>query len=67
MKVLLNDEPCEVADGANIVDLLNANDLHDFRGWAVAVNQEIIPNSQLRNKILSEGDELLLIQATQGG
>ncbi len=36
-------------------------------GIAVAVNQDIITKSNWNTQILFEGDEVLIIKATQGG
>ena len=36
-------------------------------GIAVAVNQDIISKSDWNQKTLNEGDEVLIIKATQGG
>ena len=42
-------------------------DRDDLRGWAVAINEDVIPRQDFENTFLSEGDRVLLIQATQGG
>ena len=41
--------------------------LLEVRGWAFAVNDTIIPKTQLKDTVLMEGDRILLIKATQGG
>jgi thiamine biosynthesis protein ThiS len=41
--------------------------LEDLRGWAVAVNEQVIPSEEMNARKLFEGDRILLIQATQGG
>jgi thiamine biosynthesis protein ThiS len=40
----------------------------DFsKGWAVAVNESIIPKHDFDNTFLFDKDRVILIQATQGG
>ena len=38
-----------------------------MRGWAVAVNESIIPKHDYDNTFLFDEDRVILIQATQGG
>ena len=67
MNISLNDEPHEIAEGIKLKDFLVTLDLDDFNGWAVAINENVIPRDTFQVVILHEGDKLLLIQATQGG
>ena len=67
MNISLNDEPHEIAEGMKLKDFLVMLDLDDFNGWAVAINENVIPRDTFQVVILHEGDKLLLIQATQGG
>jgi thiamine biosynthesis protein ThiS len=39
----------------------------DLRGWAVAVNGNIISKYDFEKTFLCEEDRVILIQATQGG
>ena len=41
--------------------------MHDLSGWAVAVNEEIVPTEKLSEISLNEDDRIILVQATQGG
>ncbi len=47
--------------------LLNDIGMVDFSGWAIALNEEVIPHGDINGKTLVEGDRLILVQATQGG
>lgn len=38
-----------------------------YKGIAVAVNNEIISKNEWSNRVLAEGENVLLIRATQGG
>jgi thiamine biosynthesis protein ThiS len=41
--------------------------MNSLNGWAVAVNEEVVPTDKLTHFILSDNDRIILIQATQGG
>ena len=67
MKVLLNDETRELNGKATVGSLLEEIELTDLAGWAVAVNEQVIAKDETVDYELSEGDRVILIQATQGG
>ena len=67
MKVLLNDETRELNGKATVGSLLEEIELTDLAGWAVAVNEQVIAKDETLDYELSEGDRVILIQATQGG
>ena len=47
--------------------LLNHIGMKDFTGWAIALNEEVVPYAEIKQKTLGDGDRLILVQATQGG
>ena len=67
MKILLNDHNLEISETTSLDILLKDLGQDDLRGWAVAINEDVIPRQDFENTFLSEGDRVLLIQATQGG
>lgn len=67
MKILLNDENYEIAESTSITMLFHKLGKDDTRGWAVAVNESIIPKHDFEKTLLCEEDRVILIQATQGG
>ena len=67
MKIIFNDEEKELADRAMLRDLLNEIGLFELSGWAIAVNEEVVPSEKVDHCKLSENDNIILIQATQGG
>ena len=67
MRILVNEEGRELPEGSTLLTLLDALSLEDLRGWAVAVNEQVIPSDEMSLRELIEGDRVLLIQATQGG
>ena len=67
MKVLLNDETHEMNGESTVGALLDEIELSDLAGWAVAVNERVIARDEATDYELSEGDRVILVQATQGG
>ena len=67
MKVFLNDETREMKGGSTVGSLLDEIELNDLAGWAVAVNERVIARDETIDYELSEGDRVILVQATQGG
>ena len=67
MKVFLNDDSREVKGESTVGSLLDEIDLNDLAGWAVAVNEHVIARDEAADYELSEGDRVILVQATQGG
>ena len=67
MKILLNDENYEIAENSSLTMLFQKLGKEDLRGWAVAVNGNIISKNDFERIFLCEEDRVILIQATQGG
>jgi sulfur carrier protein len=68
MKVLLNGETAEFADGATVQTALDALDLPAAgRGVAVAVDAEVVPRTQWDATHLHEGARVEILRAIQGG
>ena len=67
MKLTFNDEARELPDGTSLQALLAEFGLDVRKGLAVAVNQSVVPSAQWTATELVDGDDVLVIQATQGG
>lgn len=67
MTVLVNDDPREVPESSHLAHLLRDMGIDAQRGVAVALNGKVVPSVQWPETRLSSNDEVLLIQATQGG
>ncbi|PDH28407.1 MAG: thiamine biosynthesis protein ThiS [Puniceicoccaceae bacterium MED-G30] len=67
MKLSVNGEDREFPDGGRLGCLLDELALSSRKGVAVAVNQSVVPTREWGERELSEGDAVLVIQATQGG
>ena len=67
MKVFVNEVERQVEEGMTVRQLLEALNLIDLRGWAVAINEQIVQRDLFADFVLSPKDRILLLQATQGG
>lgn len=67
MKVFVNDDSKEIPAGSSLHSLLNDIGMKEFSGWAIALNEVVVPIAEIKQKSLNEGDRLILVQATQGG
>ncbi len=69
MTITVNGETrSDVADGTTVDGLLDLLDLpHRDRGVAVAVAAEVVPRTSWATTVLSDGDQVEVLVAVQGG
>ena len=67
MKIYLNDDLKIIEEGLSLAMFLENLEMHDLSGWAVVINEEIVPTEKLSEISLNEDDRIILVQATQGG
>ncbi len=67
MIVYVNDEPREYR-GESIYELLQSMGIDPERhGIAVAVNAEVIPRDEWKNRRINDGDKIEVVHAIAGG
>lgn len=66
MRISLNDEGIELENALTVKALLVQLGYHQ-PGCALAINQTIIPRDSWDNRLLQDGDDILLFQAIAGG
>lgn len=66
MEILLNGQPCRIADGANLEELLREQGLAERR-VAVEVNGEIVSRGRHAGHSLRPGDRIEIVHALGGG
>lgn len=66
MNIIVNGDKVELADGANVKQLAEKQNLPE-KGVAVAVNNDMVPRTDWENRILKEGDDVIIIKAVCGG
>ena len=68
MKVVLNGDERELAEGATVQAAVEALDLPAAgRGVAVAVDAEVVPRTQWEKHTLQDGARIEVLRAIQGG
>lgn len=67
MEIIVNNEKIKVEENTTLQQLLQQIRGEKLNGLAVAVNNAVIPRSQWEKKQLNLNDNVLIIQATQGG
>ena len=67
MNIFVNDELKNVSTGSSLRSLLVELGMVEFNGWAIAVNCEVVPVDEIDDLTLSDNDQVMLVQATQGG
>lgn len=65
--VRVNDRPHTVAHATTLDQLLDKLGWTAGHGMAVAVNDAVVPRATWPTRRMADGDQVLVIQATQGG
>ncbi len=67
-KIILNGEEREIPREMNIMELLKEVGVQ-FRevGLAVAINEEVVPKSEYKTRVVKEGDRVEIVQLVGGG
>jgi len=67
MKIRINGDLMVTAEVDHLVEVLKDLGLEQKTGIAVAVNSEVIPKREWSQLKLNENDEIIIIEAAQGG
>jgi sulfur carrier protein len=67
MTITVNDEAQALEDASSLQDLIQAMDLFEKTGIAVAVNESVVTRKSWESCALKDSDRVTIIQATQGG
>jgi sulfur carrier protein len=67
MKLKVNSNIIELNEEHQLIALLKKLSLLEKNGMAVAVNAEVIPKKSWNQVVLHENDEVIIIEAAQGG
>ncbi len=67
MEIKVNNDTIKISGENNILSLLQQLRGEKLNGLAVALNETVVPRSQWDKIQLNQNDNLLIIQATQGG
>ncbi|MGI8922152.1 MAG: sulfur carrier protein ThiS [Solirubrobacteraceae bacterium] len=67
LAVVINGRSVELQQGATVADALELLDLPAQRGFAVAVDAEVIPRGEWQQRKLAPDDRVEIVTAIQGG
>jgi sulfur carrier protein len=67
INVRVNDRARSVPQGVTLLGLLDEMGFTERQGFAVAVNAIVVPRPSWVERSLQESDDVLIIQASQGG
>ncbi|HEX3609449.1 MAG TPA: sulfur carrier protein ThiS [Solirubrobacterales bacterium] len=67
MRIELNGEGHELAEGASLADAVRAAGAEDARGIAVALDGEVVPRAEWSSTAPAEGSKVEVLAAIQGG
>jgi sulfur carrier protein len=68
MRLYLNGEELEVPEGITLSELIKSLNIRVREvGFAVAVNEEVVPKSKYESHKLSDGDRVEIVHLVGGG
>jgi sulfur carrier protein len=67
MNIEINSEIKTVIENFSAQQVFELLQIHNTNGYALAINNTVIPKTKWTETLLNAGDKILVIQATQGG
>ncbi|OFX51216.1 MAG: thiamine biosynthesis protein ThiS [Bacteroidetes bacterium GWA2_30_7] len=67
MIITVNSNKKEIEENSVLTDVLNNFGIINDRGFAIAVNNKVVPKNNWNEFKLNELDNVLVIKASQGG
>jgi sulfur carrier protein len=67
MQIEINNETKTITENFSAQQVFELLQIHNTNGYAMAVNNKVIPKTKWTETLLKESDKVLVIQATQGG
>lgn len=67
MKIKVNSNHFELEKSNQLITLIRQFSLEEKSGIAIAVNAEVVQKKEWNNFLLNENDEVVIIEAAQGG
>ncbi len=66
MNVKINNTPCQLPEGTTVNDLAKERSLPE-KGVALAVNNQMVPRAEWNERVIAEGDDIVILKAFCGG
>jgi sulfur carrier protein len=67
MQIEINNEIKTITENFSVQQVFELLQIQNTNGYALAVNNTVIPKTKWTETLLNECDKILVIQATQGG
>jgi sulfur carrier protein len=67
MNIEINNETKTIAENFSAQQVFELLQIDNTNGYALAINNTVVPKSKWNESFLKENDKVLVIQATQGG
>jgi sulfur carrier protein len=67
MTIEINNEIKPITENFSAQQVFELLQIQNTNGYALAINNTVIPKTKWAETLLNEGDKILVIQATQGG
>ncbi len=67
MQIEINNEIKTITEKFSAQQVFELLQIHNTNGYALAINNTVVPKTKWIETILKENDKVLVIQATQGG
>ena len=67
MQVFINERTTDASGWKFLRDVMVSQGIGESKGYAVAINNSVIPRNEWPDKRLQEGDKILIIKASAGG
>jgi sulfur carrier protein len=67
MLIEINNEIKTITENISAQQVFELLQIQNTNGYALAINNTVIPKTKWTETLLNEGDKILVIQATQGG
>jgi len=67
MEITINQQQHQLEDTCTVAQMLAILIAGEAKGIAVAINQTIVRKTDWADHLLKNGDQVMLIKATQGG
>ena len=66
MKIYINQKEIEDQDSISVKELLDMQQIA-IEGTAIAIDNKLVPQNEWNDRILTDGNKIMIIRATFGG
>lgn len=67
MEVFVNNKPFALEEESTVAGLIHALKMQSRAGIAVAIEGQVVAQKEWDSRVLQQGEQIMIITATQGG